>query len=122
MTVLKEGENLQHISTEEIERREDSLGIPHRVKPKTLQGYLRLRNDRIAPTMAFGNTCLPIHPTENRSISVHEAACIQGFPRDFVFCGGISAQYKQVGNAVPPPFSCILAEQILSFWLTSQPT
>lgn len=76
--------------------------------------YKRLSRDVIAPTMMFGNTSLPIHPIEDRNISVREAAAVQSFPMDFVFCGGISSQYKQVGNAVPPLLSKALAKQFMS--------
>lgn len=110
MQLLKQGENLSKLSEEEIRRREAELGLEHQTIPKTRMGYRRLRADDIAPTMMFGNTCLPIHPTENRNISVREAAIIQGFPRYFFFAGGISSQYKQVGNAVPPLFSMQLAD------------
>ena len=65
--------------------------------------------------MMFGNTCLPIHPYEDRSISVREAAYLQGFPKDFVFLGGLASQYKQVGNAVPPIFSEFLANWLSEF-------
>jgi DNA (cytosine-5)-methyltransferase 1 len=41
------------------------------------------------------------HPYEDRPISVREAACLQTFPEDFVFDGGIKAATRQVGNAVP---------------------
>jgi DNA (cytosine-5)-methyltransferase 1 len=92
--------------------REVALGLPHRKKPNTLTGYRRLDGNRIAPTMMFGNSCLPIHPTQERSLSVREAATIQSFPYDFVFLGGSAAQYKQVGNAVPPKFSSLLAEEL----------
>jgi len=113
MRVLEEGENLKNIPIEEIRRREIERGLVTVEKiPKSQNGYRRLDGTRIAPTMAFGNSCLPIHPKENRNLSVREAALIQGFPMDFVFKGGISAQYKQVGNAVPPIFSQILANRL----------
>jgi DNA (cytosine-5)-methyltransferase 1 len=110
--ILKEGENLANLSEDVIRERQTELGLEHVSKPKTLTGYRRLDSHKVAPTMMFGNTCLPIHPTEARNLSVREAATIQGFPLDFIFLGGISAQYKQVGNAVPPSFAVLLAEHI----------
>ena len=113
-SVLREGENLAKLSEDEIRRRETELGLEHKPIPKTFMGYRRLDGSKIAPTMVFGNTCLPIHPTENRNLSVRECATIQGFPKDFLFKGSISSQYKQVGNAVPPLFSFLLARHIKS--------
>jgi DNA (cytosine-5)-methyltransferase 1 len=42
------------------------------------------------------------HPTENRAISIREAACLQTFPRIFKFKGSINSKARQIGNAVPP--------------------
>jgi DNA (cytosine-5)-methyltransferase 1 len=41
------------------------------------------------------------HPEQDRAISAREAACLQTFPRDFVFCGGLGSISRQIGNAVP---------------------
>ncbi|MFZ3077153.1 MAG: DNA cytosine methyltransferase [Candidatus Aenigmatarchaeota archaeon] len=55
-----------------------------------------------------------IHPKQARTITPREAARIQSFPDDFVFCGPISKKFKQIGNAVPPLMSYIIAKKIYS--------
>ena len=41
------------------------------------------------------------HPEETRPLNVREYARIQTFPDEWKFAGSVSAQYKQIGNAVP---------------------
>lgn len=53
-----------------------------------------------------------IHPTQDRTISVREAARLQTFPDNFNFCDYISRQYEQLGNAVPPAMARRIAQAL----------
>jgi DNA (cytosine-5)-methyltransferase 1 len=41
------------------------------------------------------------HPEETRPLAIRECARIQTFPDNWQFAGGVGAQYRQIGNAVP---------------------
>lgn len=49
-------------------------------------------------------------PSFMRRITVDEAQILQTFPLDYRFCGSLSSQYTQIGNAVP----CNLAKAVCS--------
>jgi DNA (cytosine-5)-methyltransferase 1 len=52
------------------------------------------------------------HPEQDRTISIREAARLQGFPDRFIFHGDRSSQYDQVGNAVPVQLAEAIAREV----------
>lgn len=68
------------------------------------------RLNKFSPSVVIGNfrKTMLVHPTQNRGLSVREAARIQSFCDSYEFKGSIGFQQQQVGNAVPP----ILAEAV----------
>jgi DNA (cytosine-5)-methyltransferase 1 len=56
-----------------------------------------------------------IHPSQPRTLSVREAARLQSFPDEFVFCGSPVQIRRQIGNAVPPLMAKAVAEAMLPY-------
>jgi len=92
---IKQGENWSSIP--------ESLMTNYADKSRCHSGiYKRLKSTEPSVTIANFRKNMLIHPTENRGLSVREAARLQSFPDHFVFKGTISQQQQQVANAVPP--------------------
>ena len=100
------------------------MKLPSRLKPVCHRGkyggfsnvYGRMAWDREAPTITGGCTTLSKgrfgHPSDERTISVREAALLQTFPPAYI----IDTPYMDyacdiVGNALPCAFAAILAKQ-----------
>jgi DNA (cytosine-5)-methyltransferase 1 len=72
--------------------------------------YGRMRWDDVAPTITSGCTNPSkgrfLHPEQNRTITLREAAILQGFPVDYKFdiSHGKEAISLMIGNALPPSF------------------
>lgn len=72
--------------------------------------YGRMAWDQVAPTLTTG--CFNpskgrfLHPEENRTITIREAALLQTFPRRYKFPAelGKVTLATQIGNALPPEF------------------
>jgi DNA (cytosine-5)-methyltransferase 1 len=80
----------------------------HRLKPHSYRSvYGRMHSDRPAPTITsgFGSTGQGrfVHPFEQRTLTPHEAARVQGFPDWFSFAAapGRRSLQEMIGNAVP---------------------
>jgi DNA (cytosine-5)-methyltransferase 1 len=54
-----------------------------------------------------------IHPDQARTLSIREAARLQSFPDNFLFCGSFPKIRMQIGNAVPVLLAKALAEALL---------
>lgn len=73
-------------------------------RPWVREYHSRLMNGRPPLTKA---------PRRLRRLTVDEAAAIQTFPADIEWAGPPSAQFRQIGNAVPPGLAAAVAESML---------
>lgn len=55
------------------------------------------------------------HPTETRPFKIREYARIQSFPDSWYFEGGVGAQYKQIGNAVPVNLAKYVGKSVVKY-------
>lgn len=80
--------------------------------------YGRMAWEEVSPTITSG--CINpskgrfLHPTQNRAISLREAALLQGFPETYRFdiAHGRYPIAEMIGNAIPPPFVKIHARAL----------
>lgn len=62
-----------------------------------------------------------VHPEQDRGLSIREAARLQSFPDDFQLCGRFDSMFKQIGEAVPPKFSCAVAASVFIELISKSP-
>ena len=77
--------------------------------------YLRLSFDDLSRTITAHiakDGYWYIHPREDRTLSIREAARIQTFPDRFRFAGHPTSRYQQIGNAVPPLLASAIASSL----------
>ena len=74
--------------------------------------YHRLKWDE--PSRVIGNfrKNMLIHPSQDRGLSIREAARLQSFPDCYEFVGSIGFQQQQVADAVPPLLAKAVANRI----------
>ncbi len=79
--------------------------------------YRRLSYKQPSPTITTSpaqKATMLCHPRQDRPLSIKEYARIQQFPDDWKFTGTISAQYRQIGNAVPVGLAEAIGRAIIS--------
>ncbi len=68
--------------------------------------YGRMAWNEVAPTLTTGCTDVTkgrfAHPSDDRAITLREAAALQTFPDSYAFEGNEKQIASQIGNAVPP--------------------
>lgn len=72
-----------------------------------------------APTITSGCTIISkgryCHPTQNRGLSIREAARLQSFDDKFEFQGNMGEMSLQIGNAVPPKLAQASGKVIINY-------
>ena len=81
----------------------DQEELDHGAEPWVVEYHRRLQQ---------GGTPLRRVPRRLRRITVQEAAALQTFPREWRFSGPRVAQYRQIGNAVPPNLAEAVAKSV----------
>ena len=80
------------------------------------QAYGRLHRQALARTLTtyFQNAGSGrfLHYERPRTLTIREAARLQGFPDSFVFYGNLQEQMQLVGNAVPLPLAEVVGQHV----------
>lgn len=66
-------------------------------------------------TDSLGKKTCACHPSETRPLAIREYARIQSFPDSWQFYGSPTAQFTQIGNAVPVNMAAAIGRSIVRF-------
>jgi DNA (cytosine-5)-methyltransferase 1 len=85
----------------------------------------RRNTDDPAPTVHFGARINVVEWQDDHNgavpVSIDEAAVLQGFAPDYPWQGSRTAQYRQVGDAIPPPLAWHVLREALGLDLAHYP-
>lgn len=77
--------------------------------------YYRLKENEPSIIISNYRKNMLIHPTQDRGLSVREAARLQSFPDTFEFYGTLNKIQQQIGNAVPPLLAQAVFQRIMQY-------
>lgn len=103
---------LWHESFARRANRRVSDGTPTEKRGGAPSGIKRLHGNLQALTITGAASREFIHPVEHRPLTIRECARIQTFPDHYQWVGNSASVIQQIGNAVPPLASRLLAEHI----------
>jgi DNA (cytosine-5)-methyltransferase 1 len=98
---------------------QDARDLPPELAPKKHYSgaYGRLYWDKPARTITrwvfHPGSGRFFHPTQNRTITIREAARLHSYPDTFHFLGTYTDMASQIGESVPPLLAKVIAESIL---------
>lgn len=107
---IRQGENLLALA----KRRPDLVSNYKNVGNTHHWIYMRLPWDKPSVTLNNFRKNMVVHPSQNRGLSVREAARLQSFPDKYVFHGSIHYMQQHVANAVPPELCKTIADAIMA--------
>ena len=92
-----------------------SRTIPHRWISLTggFKNAIRLVWDEPSPTVVNLKKVYMVHPSEDRNISLAEAAALQGFPPEYLWCGTESEVAQLIADAMPVELAEAIAETLV---------
>lgn len=92
--------------------------IPRMIKNKKyIFDSICVRLDNKKPSQTITKTFIPysdppIHPTENRYLTIEEAKILTGFSNNYKLTGTFVNQWARIGNSVPPKMMYHIAKTI----------
>ena len=117
--ILKPGQTMKdlppelwHESFKRRANRRVSDGTPTEKRGGSPSGIKRLHGNLQALTITGAASREFIHPRYHRPLTIRECARIQSFPDHYEWVGNSASVIQQIGNAVPPIASRVLAEHI----------
>lgn len=105
--------SLHHASYARRANRRVADGMPTEKRGGAPAGLRRLIAGEPSKAITSAAVREFVHPTQDRMITLREAAILQTFPADFQFVGTRSEIATMIGNAIPPAFAAALGSAVL---------